>query len=39
MMIVRYIHKLLQVLIDREDKKFRNSRYALRLKLNGRNTH
>ena len=39
MMIVRYIHKLLQVLIDREDKKFREERYALRLKLNGRNTH
>lgn len=39
MKMIRYIHKLLQLLIDREDRKFRNSRYELRLKLNGRNTH
>ena len=39
MMIVRYIHSLLQKLIDREDEKFRNSRYNARLKLNGMNTH
>ena len=36
-MIIRYIHSLLQKLI--EDEKFRNSRYEARLKLNGRNTH
>ena len=34
-MLIRYIHSLLQVLIDREDAKFRNSRLAARYKLNG----
>ena len=34
-MLIRYIHSLLQVLIDREDAKFRNNRLAERHRLNG----
>ena len=34
-MLIRYIHSLLQVLIDREDAKFRNNRLAERNRLNG----
>ena len=34
-MLIRYIHSLLQILIDREDAKFRNNRLAARHRLNG----
>ena len=33
-MLIRYIHSLLQVLIDKEDAKFRNNRLAERHRLN-----
>jgi hypothetical protein len=33
------VYNELQKIKDEEDRKFRNSRYELRLKLNGRNTH
>ena len=33
------VYNELQKIKDEEEKKFREERYALRLKLNGRNTH
>tara|TARA_R110000782_G_scaffold193565_1_gene283145 strand:+ start:63 stop:242 length:180 start_codon:yes stop_codon:yes gene_type:complete len=33
------VYNELQKIKDEEEKRFREERYALRLKLNGRNTH